>query len=165
MRIAIIGNMDVEANDAIEIRRYEISAFCPNAKIDGYFDKIYVSNSLPELGRDEVMKFFDKALEVLVDEGELVVQVPMAEYACRQIFMNKADMVTYYMLYGNDDRPFKACYTMMQLRTLLARAGFNIREATEAFLKLTTVSGEGIDLPVHSVVAFKPKGIGDDNSV
>jgi cyclopropane fatty-acyl-phospholipid synthase-like methyltransferase len=155
MKIAILGNMDIEEN-GVEIKRYDIQAFYPNSKIDGFFDRIYASNSLPELGRDEVMKFLDKALNALAEGGELVIQVPMAEWAARQLFTNKADAMTYYMLYGNDEHPFKACYTMMQIRTLLSRAGFNVREATEAILKLTTVDGTALDLPVHSLIAAKP---------
>lgn len=155
MKIAILGNMDVQAEEGVEIKRYDIQAFYPNPKIDGFFDRIFASNSLPELGRDEVMRFLDKANNVLADDGELVIQVPMAEYACRQIFMNKADALTYYMLYGNDDHLFRACYTMLQLRTLVARAGFDVHEASEAILKLTTITGEVIDLPVHNVAAHK----------
>lgn len=155
MKIAILGNMDIEEN-GVEIKRYDIQAFYPNSKRDGFFDRIYASNSLPELGRDEVMKFLDKALNALAEGGELVIQVPMAEWAARQLFTNKADAMTYYMLYGNDEHPFKACYTMMQIRTLLSRAGFNVREATEAILKLTTVDGTALDLPVHSLIAAKP---------
>ena len=155
MKIAILGNMDVEAEPGVEIRRYDITAFFPNEKIDGLFDRIFVSNCLPELDRDAVMTFFDKARKALVVGGELAIQVPMAEYAARQLFTNKADPMTYYMLYGSDEHPFRACYTMMQLRTLLARANFNVREATEAILKLTTTAGENIDLPVHSLVAVR----------
>lgn len=155
MKIAIFGNMDVQAEEGVEIKRYDIQAFYPNTKIDGFFDRIFASNSLPELGRDEVMKFLEKASDALAEDGELILQVPMAEYACRQIFMNKAEQMTYYMLYGNDEHPFKACYTMLQLRTLVARAGFDVHEASEAILKLTTVTGEVIDLPVHNVRAHK----------
>ena len=155
MRIAILGNMDVDAEQGGEVKRYDITAFYPNEKIDGLFDRIFVSNCLPELDRDAVMTFFEKARKALVVGGELAIQVPMAEYAARQLFTNKADPMTYYMLYGSDEHPFRACYTMMQLRTLLARANFNVREATEAILKLTTTAGENIDLPVHSLVAVR----------
>ena len=155
MRIAILGNMDVEAEQGVEVKRYDITAFYPNEKIDGLFDRIFVSNCLPELDRDAVMTFFEKARKALVVGGELAIQVPMAEWAARQLFTNKADALTYYMIYGNDDHPFKACYTMMQVRTLLARAGFNVKEASEAILKLKTVDGELIDLPVHSLVAVR----------
>lgn len=155
MNIAILGNMDVEGEEGVVIKRYEITAFYPNEKIDGLFDRIFVSNSLPELGRDEVMKFLERAYKALTKDGELAIQVPMAEWAARQLFTNKADALTYYMIYGNDDHPFKACYTMMQVRTLLARAGFNVKEASEAILKLKTVEGEMIDLPVHSLVAVR----------
>ena len=102
------------------------------------------------------MKFLEKAFNALADNGELVIQVPMAEFAAKQLFTNKADAVTYYMLYGNEEHPFRACYTMLQIRTLLSRAGFYVREATEAILKLTTVTGEELDLPVHSLIAMKP---------
>ena len=155
MRIAVFGNMDVEAEEGIEVKRFDVQHFYPNPKIDGLFDRIYASNTIPELARDDVMKFFDKVRKSLVEGGEFVVQVPMAEYACRQIFTNKVDIMTQYMLYGSDDHPFRACYTMLQLRTLIARAGFNVREATEAILKLTTVSGEVVDLPVHSLSVVK----------
>lgn len=161
MRIAILGNMDVEAEEGVEIKRYDIRAFYPNPKIDGFFDRIFASNSLPELGRDEVMKFLDKARDALAEDGQLAIQVPMAEWAAKKLFTNKADALTYYMLYGNDEHPFKACYTMMQIRTLLARAKFNVHEATEAILKLATVDGEVLDLPVHSIIAVKNKDIGD----
>ena len=153
MKIAIFGNMDVETGADDEIKRYHILKFYPNTKAAGLFDRVYVSNAIPELPRDEVMPFLDKLRKTIAIGGELIVQVPMAEYACKQIFMNKPDLMTYYMLYGNDAQPFRACYTMMQIRTLLARAGFNIREATEAILKLTTTTGEVVDLPVHSLVA------------
>jgi hypothetical protein len=156
MKIAILGNMDVEAGNGVEVKHYDIQAFYPNAKLDGFFDRIFVSNSLPELERDAVMKFLDKAYNALIDGGELVVQVPMAEFAAKRLFTNKADAMTYYMLYGSDEHPFRACYTMMQIRTLLSRAGFYVKEATEAILKLTTVTGEALDLPVHSLIAAKP---------
>lgn len=156
MKVAILGNMGVQAENGIEVKRYDIQAFYPNPKIDGFFDRIFASNSLPELERDAVMKFFDKAFTALVDNGELVIQVPMAELAAKQLFTNKVDAMTYYMLYGNEEHPFRACYTMLQIRTLLARAGFYVKEATEAILKLTTVTGEVLDLPVHSLVAVKP---------
>ena len=155
MNIAILGNMDVEGEKGVVIKRYEITAFYPNEKIDGLFDRIFVSNSLPELGRDEVMKFLERAREALAEGGKLSIQVPMAEYAAKQLFTNKADPMTYYMLYGSDEHPFKACYTMMQIRSLLARAGYNVTEASEAILKLKTIEGEVIDLPVHSVTAVR----------
>lgn len=160
MKIAILGNMDIEENKDVEIKRYDIHAFYPDAKLDGFFDRIYASNSIPELSRDEVMKFFEKSRNVLAEDGELIIQVPMAEFAAKQLFTNKADALTYYMLYGTEDRPFRACYTMLQVRTLLARAGFNVHEATEAILKLTTVSNETVDLPVHSLVAGISKNPG-----
>ena len=155
MKVAILGNMDVEAEKGVEVKHYDINTFFPNAKLDGLFDRIFVSNSLPELVRDDVMEFFEKARGVLAPNGQLIIQVPMAEFACRQIFTNKADLLTYYMLYGNDEHPFKACYTMMQLRTLVARAGFNVHEATEAILKLTTTAGDNVELPVHNIVAVR----------
>lgn len=155
MKIAILGNMDVEGEEGVEVKRYDINAFYPNKKIDGEFDRIFVSNSLPELGRDEVMKFLDRAREALAEGGKLSIQVPMAEYAAKQLFTNKADPITYYMLYGSDEHPFKACYTMMQIRSLLARAGYNVTEASEAILQLKSVTGEIIDLPVHSLVAVR----------
>lgn len=155
MKIAVFGNMDINAEEGIEIKRYNIQHFAPNAKINAFFDRVYASNAIPELARDEVLKFLDKVRSILTDSGELIIQVPMAEFACKQIFMNKADLMTYYMLYGNDDHPFRACYTMAQIRTLVARAGFNVHEATEAILKLTTTAGEVVDLPVHSLVVVK----------
>lgn len=157
MKIAILGNMDAQAENGVEVKHYDIQAFYPNSKIDGFFDRIFASNSLPELERDAVMKFLDKAYKSLVDNGELIVQVPMAEFAAKQLFTNKADAMTYYMLYGNEDHPFRACYTMLQIRTLLSRAGFHVKEATEAILKLTTVTGDILDLPVHSLTAVKPQ--------
>lgn len=162
MRVAILGNMDVQAEEGIEVRRYDIQAFYPSSKRDGFFDRIFASNVIPELERDAVMKFLEKAFNALSDNGELVIQVPMAEFAAKQLFTNKADAVTYYMLYGNEEHPFRACYTMLQIRTLLSRAGFYVREATEAVLKLTTVTGEALDLPVHSLIAMKPPK--DDNA-
>ena len=81
MNIAILGNMDVEGEKGVVIKRYEITAFYPNEKIDGLFDRIFVSNSLPELGRDEVMKFLERAYKALTKDGELAIQVPMAEWA------------------------------------------------------------------------------------
>lgn len=156
MKVAILGNMDVQAEEGIEVRRYDIQAFYPSSKVDGFFDRIFAANAIPELERDEVMKFLEKAFNALADNGELVIQVPMAEFAAKQLFTNKADAVTYYMLYGNEEHPFRACYTMLQIRTLLSRAGFYVREATEAILKLTTVTGEELDLPVHSLIAMKP---------
>lgn len=156
MKIAILGNMDAEAESGIEIKHYDIQAFYPNPKIDGFFDRIFVSNSLPELERDAVMKFLEKVMDALAENGELVIQVPMAEFAAKRLFTNKADAITYYMLYGNEEHPFRACYTMLQIRTLLSRAGFYVKEATEAILKLTTVTGEVLDLPVHSLTAVKP---------
>lgn len=168
MKVAILGNMDIPAEEGVEFKRYDIHKFFPNIKTIGLFDRIYVSNALPELSRDDVMKFLEKVYSVLAVNGELTVQVPMAEFACKQIFMNKADLMTYYMLYGNDSQPFHACYTMMQIRTLISRAGFNVREASEAILKLTTTAGDVVDLPIHHVVAYKPKkpqGEHDDNTV
>lgn len=162
MKVAILGNMDVQAEEGIEVRRYDIQAFYPSSKVDGFFDRIFAANAIPELERDEVMKFLEKAFNALADNGELVIQVPMAEFAAKQLFTNKADAVTYYMLYGNEEHPFRACYTMLQIRTLLSRAGFYVREATEAILKLTTVAGEALDLPVHSLIAMKPPK--DDNA-
>ena len=162
MKVAILGNMDVQAEEGIEIRRYDIQAFYPSSKVDGFFDRIFASNVIPELERDAVMKFLEKAFNALADNGELVIQVPMAEFAAKQLFTNKADAVTYYMLYGNEEHPFRACYTMLQIRTLLSRAGFYVREATEAILKLATVTGEALDLPVHSLIAMKPPK--DDNA-
>lgn len=156
MKVAILGNMDVQAEEGIEVRRYDIQAFYPSSKVDGFFDRIFAANAIPELERDVVMKFLEKAFNALADNGELVIQVPMAEFAAKQLFTNKADAVTYYMLYGNEEHPFRACYTMLQIRTLLSRAGFYVREATEAILKLTTVTGEELDLPVHSLIAMKP---------
>lgn len=156
MKVAILGSMDAQAENGIEVKHYDIQSFYPNEKIDGLFDRIFVSNSLPELERDAVMKFLDKAYKALMVGGELVVQVPMAEFAAKRLFTNKADAITYYMLYGSDEHPFRACYTMLQIRTLLSRAGFYVKEATEAILKLTTVTGEELDLPVHSLVAAKP---------
>ena len=155
MKIAILGNMDVEGEEGVEVKHYDINSFYPNKKIDGEFDRIFVSNSLPELGRDEVMRFLDRARDALAEGGKLSIQVPMAEYAAKQLFTNKADQITYFMLYGTDDHPFKACYTMMQIRSLLARAGYNVTEASEAILKLKTIEGEVIDLPVHSVTAVR----------
>jgi cyclopropane fatty-acyl-phospholipid synthase-like methyltransferase len=160
MRIAVLGNMDVDGEEGVEIKRFDIKAFYPNSKLDGFFDRIFASNSLPELGRDEVMRFLEKVHNALAEDGQFIVQVPMAEWAAKQLFTNKADAMTYYMLYGNDEHPFKACYTMMQIRTLLARAGFNVHEATEAILKLSTVEGETLDLPVHSLIAVINKDFG-----
>jgi predicted SAM-dependent methyltransferase len=160
MKIAVFGNMDIDAEEGIEVKRYSVQHFAPNAKLIGNFDRIYASNTIPELARDDVLDFLGKVRSLLKDEGELIVQVPMAEYACRQIFTNKADLMTYYMLYGNDDHPFRACYTMAQIRTLLARAGFNVHEASEAILKLTTTTGEVVDLPVHSLVVVKTHNLG-----
>ena len=53
----------------------------------------------------------------------------------KEVIHNKADALTYYMLYGNDEHPFKACYTMMQIRTLLARAKFNVRSDRRSNLR------------------------------
>lgn len=161
MNVAILGNMDVEGEEGVTIKRYEINSFFPNEKIDGKFDRVFVSNTLPELSRDRVMSFLEKVRNILTDDGAVIVQVPMAEFAAKQLFTNKADSMTYYMLYGNEEHPFKACYTMLQVRTLLARAGFNIQQATEAILKLKTVEGIELDLPVHSLTAVKNKEMGE----
>lgn len=155
MKIAIFGNMDVEEKDGVEVKRYDIQAFYPSPKIDGFFDRIFVSNSLPEVERDRVMSFLAKVRGSLAENGQLILQVPMAEFAAKQLFTNKADPMTYYMLYGNDEHPFRVCYTMMQIRTLLSRAGFDVHEATEAILKLKSVTGDEFDLPVHSLTAVK----------
>ena len=155
MKIAVFGNMDIEADSGVEVRRFEITSFYPNEKIDGLYYRIFVSNCIPELPREAVMDFLKKAHDALEVNGEIIVQVPMAEFAAKQLFTNKADPITYYMLYGTDEHPFRACYTMLQMRTLLARAKFNVKEATEAILKLTTTDGEELNLPVHSLVAVR----------
>lgn len=155
MRIAVFGNMEVEHSEDDYVRHYDIHNCSLDKKIDGLYDRVVMSNTIPELPKNRVMEILEMVYKVLRPRGELLVHVPLAEFACKQIFTNKATMLTYYMLYGNDDQPFRACYSLLNIRLLIERAGFIVRSATEAFLELQTTTGEKYNLPVHSLVATK----------
>ena len=151
MRIAIFGSMDVPSQEGLEALHYDIHGYT----LDGQYDQIMLANSLPELPRNLVMPFLNDAYEALVNRGELVIYVPSAEWACKQVFNNNPTEMTWYMLYGEEAKPFRACYSMLTLRTLTERAGFITRSATQNILKISTKEGEVLAMPVHALTAVK----------
>jgi len=155
MRIAVFGNMEMTHEEGAEVKQFDIHNAAPNPKLDGLFDRIVLSNCIPELTKNQVMPFLEMIHSILIPKGEVWVHVPLAEYACKQIFTNKATLLTFYMLYGNDDQPFRACYSLLNIRLIMERAGFIVRSATEGMLELKTSTGEKYNLPIHSLVATK----------
>jgi len=151
MRIAIFGMIDVEQKEGLQITHLDIHDY----NLDSGFDQIIVGNALQELPRSKVMKFLQDVYAMLFNRGELVLYVPSAEWAAKQIFTNKPDNLTYYMLYGEDTKPFRACYSMLALRTQVERAGFITRSATESILKIGSTEGKTFAMPVHSLVAVR----------
>lgn len=151
MKIAIFGSMDVPPKEGLEVTYCNIHSYT----IDTTYDQIIVGNALQELPRSKVMPFLADAYKMLNNLGELVLYVPAAEWAAKQIFTNKPDNVTYYMLYGEDTKPFRACYSMLALRTQVERAGFITRSASESILKIGTKEGDAFAMPVHSLVAVR----------
>ncbi|OPZ47404.1 MAG: hypothetical protein BWY95_01493 [Bacteroidetes bacterium ADurb.BinA104] len=151
MRIAIFGSMDVPPQEGLEVLHYDIH----NYTLDGQYDQIIVANALPELHRNKVIPFLENAYNALVNRGELILYVPSAEWAAKQIFTNTADNITYYMLYGEEAKPFRACYTMLALRTLVERVPFVVRSASENILKISTPEGETVKMPVHAITAVR----------
>jgi hypothetical protein len=153
MRIALFGNTSVEeGNDVIE---YNIMTYAGNPKIDGLFDRVIVSLDLAKLPRARVMPFLENINKMIVNHGELTIYVPCAEYACKQIFTNTIDQITFLSMYGSEEQPFRACYTLLNLRSLLERAGFAVRIANEAILNVNMSTGEALQMPVNAVVAAK----------
>lgn len=157
MRIGIFGNMDVPEDKDTEVVHLDILNY---DKCEHLFDQVIVGNALQELPRNQVMDFLKCAYNMIRDMGELVLYVPSAEWAAKQIFTNKPDNVTYYMLYGDDAKPFRACYSMLALRTQVERAGFVTRSATESLLKIGSTDGGTFVMPVHSLVAVRNNSIG-----
>ena len=157
MRIGIFGSMDVPEQDGIEVVHLDIHNY---DKCEHLFDQVIVGNALQELPRSKVMEFLGCVYNMIRDMGELVLYVPSAEWAAKQIFTNKPDNVTYYMLYGEDTKPFRACYSMLALRTQVERAGFITRSATESILKIGSTDGGTFVMPVHSLVAVRNNSIG-----
>ena len=154
MRIAIFGGMDIEEKEGVEVEHLNIMDY----ELKGNYDQILVGNALQELNRSQVMAFLVKCYEALNDRGELVLHVPAAEWASKQIFTNTPDNLTYYMLYGEDARPFRACYSMLALRTQVERAKFITRSAGESILKISSTAGDVYAMPVNSIIAVKNIG-------
>jgi hypothetical protein len=150
MNIAVFGNIDAEEEGDVVIN-YNIHDF----QFNGKYDRILTSLTIPELPRDKVMDFLEKCYEGLVPFGEFVVHVPMAEYACKQIFTNSPDHVTFYALYGNDSNPFRCCYSLLAMRTLMERAKFVIRSANSGTLTIQTSTETNFLMPVHILIATK----------
>lgn len=151
MRIALFGNMQYPESEGDTVERLDIHA----PKFAGTYDQVVVSNTIPELPRDKVMAFLEQARSVLNQNGELIVHVPMAEFACKKIFTNKPDNMTFYMLYGNDATPFRACYSLLAIRTLVERAGFAVRKAAQDIIEIRSTTGETTHMPIHFVVGVR----------
>ncbi len=149
MRTAIFGSMDVPPQEGLEVTHHDIH----NYTLDGQYDQIIVGNALPELYRSQVIPFLDEMRKHLAFRGELVLYVPSAEWAAKQVFKNETDNLTFYMLYGEENKPFRACYSMLALRTLIERAGYITRNASDYILKLQSNAGEEVFMPVHSLTA------------
>lgn len=154
MKIAVFGHTDVgEEGDVV--KEFNVNDFHPNVKIDGQYDRIVSSLTIPELPRDKVMDFLEKCYASLVPYGEFEVHIPMAEYACKQVFTNTPDHVTFYSLYGNDSAPFRCCYSLLAIRTLVERAKFVVRSAQPGTLTIQTSTDTNFLLPVHIILATK----------
>jgi hypothetical protein len=153
MRIALFGKTAVEEGN--EVKEYNIMTYSGNPKIDGLFDRVIISLDLAKLPRARVMPFLENLNKMLVDRGELTIYVPCAEYACKQIFTNTVDQITFLAMYGSDDQPFRACYTLLNLRSVLERAGFVIRIANEALINVNMSTGEALQMPVNAIIAAK----------
>lgn len=153
MRTAIFGiiNLEPEKNDEfihLDIHHFNSQGYEP-------FDRIICSNVIPELDRNKVMPFLEGLYNVLKPLGELVVHVPMAEFAAKSIFTNKMDDLAYFMLYGDAIIPFKCCYTMLTIRILLERAKFIVRSAGSGVMELRSIQGESVKMPIHSLIAVR----------
>jgi len=154
MNIAVFGNIDDE-NEGNTVKVFDIHNWSPNVKLDGQYDRILSSLTIPELPRDKVMDFLEKCYESLVPFGEFIVHVPMAEYACKQVFNNTPDHVTFYALYGNDSSPFRCCYSLLAIRTLMERAKFIVRSAQPGTLTIQTSTETNFLMPAYILIATK----------
>jgi hypothetical protein len=155
MRTAIFGDTVIEKTEDDDVRKYNIMTYAGNPKIDGAFDKVIVSLDLARLQRDKVMPFLDLMNKMMVSGAEITVYVPCAEYAAKQVFTNNIEQLTFISLYGSNEKPFHACYTLMNLRSILDRAGFIVRIANQAIINVNMSTGESLQMPVNAVVAVK----------
>lgn len=154
MRIATFGKTDI-GKEGDEILQYDIMNYAGNPKIDGQFDVIVISLELAKLPRQSVMPFLENINSMLKSRGELKLYVPCAEYASKQIFTNTHDQVTFFSLYGSDDQPFRACYTLLNLRNLMERSNFIVRIANEGIMNLAMSTGDTMQMPVNFIIATK----------
>ena len=155
MRIALFGMTKVDTAEGDEVIDYDIMTYAGNPKIDGLFDRVVISLDLAKLPRTRVMPFLEGVHNMLVDRGELSIYTPCAEFACKQIFTNSIDQITMLSMYGSEEQPFRACYTLLNLRGILERAGFAIRIANEAIINVSMSTGEVLQMPVNAVIAAK----------
>lgn len=155
MKVAIFGNVQYPIEEGAVYERLDIHEVVKNNKLDGEYDRIVVSNCLPELRRDQVMPFFKLVHDALTKRGEIIIQVPSAEYACKQMFTNNHNNMVFYMLYGNDAVPFRACYTLLSLRTLVERSGLVVRKAAQELMEIQTTTGEKDVMPVHALIGVR----------
>lgn len=155
MRTAMFGKTNVELHEGDELKEYDIMNYAGNPKLDGLFDRVIVSLDLSRLPMSRVMPFLNNVFEMLVPMGELTVYTPCAEFAAKQIFTNSPDALTFLSLYGGDEQPYRACYSLLNLRNLLERAGFVARLANVGVINVNMTTGEQMQMPVNVVIAAK----------
>jgi|SRR3990170_1292234 len=110
---------------------------------EGPFDAVLLASTLQTIGRNQVQIALKKLYEDLVDGGRIVVTVPALEWACRQIVSEEEiGLGAYISIYGTEDQPFLAGFTMLWLRRCLEEVGFIVVEARTETFKMLFAIGE-----------------------
>lgn len=155
MKVAIFGSVEYPKEQGVEYERLNIHEVVQGSGLECKYDRVVVSNCIPELRRDQVMLFLSLIHDALNPMGELIIHVPSAEYACKQMFTNNHNNTVFYMLYGNDTNPFRACYTLLSIRTLVERSGYVVRKAAQELMEIQTTTGEKDVMPVHALIGVR----------
>lgn len=118
-------------------------------------DLILAGTALVRIESDQIVETLQEWGSWLKDGGELHVQVPSFEWACREALGGRVNPPLWMHLYGLKDSPYRVAFRMEDLRLLLEAAGLMAGRAETRPYVIARAEQEEFPGEMHYVVGIK----------
>lgn len=122
-------NIEIDAPEDAEIIEIDINEY-RDTEYEEKFDLIFCIHALQTFWAHEVNDVIKKLVDDLAHMGELHIHVPAVEQAAKSLLKNETDPLSFYMIWGTQNRPFHCGFTLLWLRAAVTQAGGLVRDAS-----------------------------------